>query len=245
MGFLKIKEFFLISFIIYIQFIQIQSQNQDENPVDKNENDRKMKELEDLKHTLEINKTFINILIGINIFLFIIIISFTIYEIVKCNHRRKLKELLLCNFSKINNNNINISSKSISNNLKKSSENLKTTVNSFNSSKMIDSIRSSNNEDYYISNNEAQKPAFDESVNSFRERSNSGYEAPVIQDYIENNKEDKILTNYGNKNKEEEEKFLKKNENQKNEEKLTNDGNEINANIKEFNWENPYGKSNK
>ena len=67
---------------------------------------------------------------------------------------------------------------------------------SFNSSKMLESIRS-NNEDYINSNNSAQIPNSNE-PNNLRD----GYEAPVVLNLDKKNNDDKYLTNNGENNKE-------------------------------------------
>lgn len=194
MGLLKTKK--ISKYIIIIYIFLIKCQGQDFNPHLKD----LMEKYDESMKDSQIYKTIINVLIGTNIFLFIIILSLAIYEIVNCQQKRKLQILYINSFSKkstyntSNNSNIQASEHSSGN------SNIKNSSNSFNSSKVLDSVRSSNDDDNKISNNSYQKPDLKESTNSFRDRSNSGYEAPIIKSDSEQKKEDNVFTNEGNDN---------------------------------------------
>ena len=109
-----------------------------------------------------------------------------------------MENMLLLSLQKKNiTNNLNSSDRKSNNIEYEYSSTIKNTKKSFNSSKMMESVNSNN-----ISYNNNQKPFLNECNNSYRERSDSGYEAPVVQNY-EEKKEEKIFTNDGNENKKE------------------------------------------
>ena len=114
---------------------------------------------------------------------------------MNCCHRRKIETLVYSN-SKSNNLIVNKNSNLVNSQSHNNNNNVK---RSFDSTKMLDSIRS-NNEDFIYSNNNAQNPYLNES-NDSRNRSNSGYEAPVVENVVQNKNEEKNLTNDGNDNK--------------------------------------------
>ena len=176
MDFFNIKKTTIIINIISNLFIKVICQY---NPPDE-DLERFKREFDRLINESELQKSIIHVLIGTNIFLFIIILSITLYEIIKCFQRRNIN---INNMKKNKNNNSNLDVL-----------NVKKSVKSFNSSKMLESVRS-NNEDYINSNNYAQKSNIVESNNSFKERVDNGYEAPLPEDYSAGNKEKVFLTN--------------------------------------------------
>ena len=188
MDFLNIKKIALILNIFFNLFIKIICQY---NPPDE-DLERFKREFDRLINESELQKS-IHVLIGTNIFLFIIILSITLYEIIKCFQRRNIN---INNMKKNKNNNSNLDIL-----------NVKKSVKSFNSSKMLGSVRS-NNEDYINSNNYSQKSNIVESNNSFKERADNGYEAPLPEDFAEENKEKEFLTNNGIEMNNKKEKFL-------------------------------------
>ena len=191
MQILNSKSFNIICFIsICFLFILIQCQNY---PPD--DPKRLEEEYSNLLSENQIKLTIINVLIGSNVFLLIIIIMIAIYEITNCCHRRKIETLVYSN-SKNNNLIVNKQSNLVNSQSHNNNNNVK---RSFDSTKMLDSIRS-NNEDFIYSNNNAQNPYLNES-NDSRNRSNSGYEAPVVENVVQNKNEEKNLTNDGNDNK--------------------------------------------
>ena len=194
----KIKSFNRLSIIlISFLFILIQCQNKNNYPEPDPDDKRKEDEYEEYKNLIsesEIKLTIINVLIGTNIFFLIIILSIAIYEIINCCHRKKIEALLISNSKNkklmiINQSNLNISQENNSN-----------VKSSFNSSKALENFNS-NNEDYINSNNSMQRPYFQNHDNSI-DRSNDGYEAPLVNNLSHNNNEEKYLTNEGNDNKE-------------------------------------------
>ena len=160
---------------------------------------RKEDEFEEYKNLMSesvIKLTIINVLIGTNIFFLIIILSILIYEIINCCHRKKI-EALLINNSK-NKKLIIINNQS---NLNISEENIPNVKSSFNSSKVLENMKS-NNEEYNNSNNSMQRPPNPEEYNNSMERSNDGYEAPLVNNISNKNNEEKFLTNNGEDNRE-------------------------------------------
>ena len=186
MDFLNIKKASIIINIISNLFIKVICQY---NPPDKDFE----REFDRLIHESELQKSIIHVLISTNIFLFIILLSITLYEIIKCFKGRNIN---INNMKKNKNNNSNLDVL-----------NVKKSVKSFNSSKMLESVRS-NNEDYINSNNYAQKSNIVDSNNSFKERADNGYEAPLPEDFAEENKEKEFLTNNGIEMNNKKEQFL-------------------------------------
>lgn len=238
----KTKIFHSITILTLLLFNHIQcntEKNQDSQPPGQNP-----KIIDELIQESETKKAIVNVLIGINCFLFIMILFIVIYEIIKYRQRKKMKDILLFSLQKKN-----ITNKENSSNRKSNIEYssiIKNTKNSFNSSKMMESPNSNN-----ISNNNNQKPFLNESNNSYRERSDSGYEAPVVQNY-EKKKEEKIFTNDGGQRENDNRKFKNVCNSELNENKFfTNKGNEnknedklfindINGNKKASLLENPF-----
>ena len=205
--------------IINIFFIipRINSFNRDEKSDGPDRQPDNMKILEELKSelqviTTEIAKfdTIIYILIPTTIILFLIIIGFSIYEIIKCMRK---KETLLIDDKKYFSQLMDSSSDS-SSTKKKSNKNSNNNEikNSFHSSMVTDSVNSNNlkqsevlnslnaNIDVKDSNNNANNNA----------RSLSGCEAPLIQELIPqmNKEEEKFFTNNGEEDGNEKIKFL-------------------------------------
>jgi hypothetical protein len=199
----KTKIFHSITILTLLLFNHIQCKGE-KNQEKGEENlsqppDQNQKIIDELTQDYETKKAIVNVLIGINCFLFIMILFIVIYEIIKYRQRRKMKDTLLFSLQKKN-----ITNKENSSNRKSNIEYssiIKNTKKSFNSSKMMESANSNN-----ISNNYSQKPFLNESNNSYRERSDSGYEAPVVQNY-EKKKEEKIFTNDGAQSENDNRKF--------------------------------------
>ena len=220
---LKTKIFHLITIVGLVLFnhIQCNTEKNEEKGEGKTSQppEQNQKIIDELTQESETKKAIVNALLGINCFLFILIIFIVLYEIIKYRQRRKMKNILLFSLQKKNINN-KINSSDRKSNIEYSSI-IKNSKKSFNSSKMMESVNSIN-----ISYNNSQKPFLNECNNSYRERSDSGYEAPVVQNY-EEKKEEKIFTNHGNRNKNDNRKFKNVCNNELNENKFfTNNGND-------------------
>ena len=240
---LKTKIFHLITIVALVLFNHIQCNPEKGEEKGGEEGgqppDPNQKIIDELTNESETKKAIVNALIGVNCFLFIMILFIVLYEIIKCRQRRKMENMLLLSLQKKNiTNNLNSSDRKSNNIEYEYSSSIKNNKKSFNSSKMMESVNSNN-----ISYNNGQN-------NSYRERSDSGYEAPVVQNY-EEKKEEKIFTNDGNRNKEDNRKFKNVCNNELNENKFfTNNGNEkkedklftndINDNKKASLLENPF-----
>ena len=249
MVYLKAKMFYLTKILILFLFNYIQCQGEKDKPDQSEEEQKRL--VSELSSDKEAKKIIVNILIGVNCFLFTIILFILIYELIKYRQRKKIKSILMYNLQK-KNISTNDNSPNINNDIKYSS-NIKNTKTSFNSSKMMESANS--NISYNISNNNNQKSFLKESNNSYRERADSGYEAPVVQNFEKENME-KIFTNNGNQNKNvhktfkndycneiknEDKNFINNGNKNKNEDKLlTNDGNEDKDNKIDSLLENPF-----
>ena len=217
---------FVLIFIIYFLFINIHCQpgGPDNNP-DKirDEVNRIKMEIENNKVNLEIKQIFINVLLIFVIIFSLIIISFSIYEIYIC---RKLKKELKdkqsvlirnsFNSSKLSNSNFqnnsrlknssnfseNINFQKSQNSFSSKSDNQK---DSFHSSALSESVRSKEEKAYIdesngniVSNSNSNQMELKESNNS-RFRSNSGYEAPLVESMGgQKDNDDEQFTNDGN-----------------------------------------------
>ena len=169
------------------------------------------------KNDLKIYNTVNIALIGLTLFFLIILISLLIYEIVICCMRSKkniIRQTLIVNNikkernPKINSKKFNLQISNDSNS--STEEDINKSTNSFHSSHLLESNREKE-DDNKSSYNINQQSNFE---NNIKERSNSGYEAPIIVDsniiniYNDKNNNnddgkddgDKILTNDGNKN---------------------------------------------
>ena len=162
------------------------------------------KEVESLEAQSQINEMVIYVLVGIILFFLLIIIGISIYEIINLCRQKKedlLKQTLLIGNlqknGKITNENNMIDSGA-------SSKEDKKTLNSFHSSNYSESFKSKDEkfkdeklvrkED--LDNNDIQKINSNE-YNDI-DRNNSGFEAPIVQNEV--NEED-LMTNDGNDNK--------------------------------------------
>ena len=162
------------------------------------------KEVESLEAQSQINKMVIYVLVGIILFFLLIIIGISIYEIINLCRQKKedlLKQtLLIGNLQK--NGNITTENNMIDSGA--SSKEDKKTLNSFHSSNYSESFKSKDEkfkdeklvrkED--LDNNDIQKINSNE-YNDI-DRNNSGFEAPIVQNEV--NEED-LMTNDGNDNK--------------------------------------------
>ena len=209
------KHLFLI-LIYFSLFLQIKCYPDDEEMIKKLMNDIYVLrgQRSAAENDLKIYNTINMVLIGLSLFFLIIIITFLVYEIVTCCLRRKkdiIRQTLIVNNikrsknSKRNSNKFNL--KVANDSFSSTEEDLSKSVNSFHSSHLLESNREKedNNKSSYNINQQSNLE------NNIKERNNSGYVAPIIQNvndnniYIDyndnnNNKDDKILTNDGNKN---------------------------------------------
>ena len=222
MKFLQKDNFYILAMIICFQIFQIECQPPKDASKLMGEIRQKSEMYSFMKNELELYNIYFKVLIGIIIFFSLIIFSFTIYEIINCRRRKKedlIKKTIIRNSfnssklgeSKFQNNsqiqsniynsrnsNLQISKESFSNSHKQS-------IDSFHSSNISESVKSKEekayvNDDNEISNNFIEKPNLKESI-EFRNRENSGYEAPLVQNIDQNNNEEKYLTNDGNEEK--------------------------------------------
>ena len=209
------KQLFMILIYLFL-FLQVKCYPDDDEMIKRLQNDIFFlkNQRSTAENDLKIYNTINISLAGLSLFFLIIIISLLIYEIVACCMRRKkdiIRQTLIVNNIKKSKNSKTSSKKY---NLKLSNDSYSSTeedisqnrsVNSFHSSHLLESKREK--EDYNKST-DIQQTYLD---NNLKERNNSGYEAPIIQNsnynnnYIDNNddnnnKDDKILTNDGNKN---------------------------------------------
>ena len=169
-----------------------------------NELNRLEREHSDKENDLEIYKVIITVLIGIMIFFLIIIIALAMYEIINCCSKRKkefIRRNILSQNYEISRNSNKLSKNSSSGGEEKVSKNKSS--NSFNSSNVLAKDEFNNSSNIAI-----QKSNLQES-NYSRERLNSGYEAPLVENIVfennsiannnnNNNNEEKLLTNNGN-----------------------------------------------
>ena len=182
--------------------------------------------IESNKLDLEIKEIFINVLLVLIVIFSLIIISFSIYEIINCYKNKKRimpKQNILIrnsfNSSKLSNSNFqnnsrlqnnsnysgNINFQISKNSFSSKSDNQ---VDSFHSSAISDSVRSKEEKAYIVesndniisnSNNNSNNNHIElkESICS-RFRSNSGYEAPLVESVGQKNNDDEQYTNDGN-----------------------------------------------
>ena len=225
MKYIKKDIFYILALLICFQLFQIECQPPKDTSQLRNELKQKTDMYTSMKNELELYNIYFNVLIGVIILFSLIIFSFTIYEIINCRRRKKedlIKKTIIRNSfnssklgeSKFQNNsqiqsNIYYSGNSnlqISKESKESFSNShKQSIDSFHSSNISESVKSKEekayvNDDNEISNNFIEKPNLKESI-EFRNRENSGYEAPLVQTIKQNNNEEKYLTNDGNEEK--------------------------------------------
>jgi len=218
MKYFRIKNIYIIFSLFSIIFLKIKCQFR---PPDEDlkklrmECDLLKKELNDNDMTLEINKIFIYALIVVNILFGIIIISFSIYEIINCikrksNEANKTNNVIVrksFNSSKLDNSNLQNSSQ-FSNSYMQNNLNFKISnedKESFHSSNISNDNENNNykeeEKDYFdndIKNSYNQKPNLKDSTYS-RDRLNSGCEAPLISNAVkEELKNSGMMTNDGN-----------------------------------------------
>lgn len=209
-------ETFSIFIIISFLLIHIQSQNKPSDS-DQKRLDELKEEVSQLQSDNAINNMIVYILIGVIVFFLIIIIVITIYELINCymrNKRELLQQALLINSLKNsgnqknsnNSNNPNYGSKKESYSTRED-KSISKTINSFHSSNFSEGNRSRDEKEVRkedIDNNYIQKPNPKESFKS-RNRLNSGYEAPIVEDVNNNNinynNSQNVMTNDGNNNK--------------------------------------------
>lgn len=200
-------EIFSIFIIISFLLIHIQSQIM---PI--NEDQKKLEfmkvQISQLESQEAINNMIVYILIGVIAFLLIIIIIITIYELINYymrNKRELLQQALLINNLKNSGSPKNSNNSNNSNNgVKKESYSIhedkfmSKVINSFHSSNLSESNRS-------IDEKEVQKDDIDDNTFKSRNRLNSGYEAPIVEDVNNNNNNynnsQNVMTNDGNNNK--------------------------------------------
>ena len=177
---------------------QITCLDKEEKSDDKDQPD-KNKILGQLQAELQEINTIIYILIPTAIILFLIIIGFSVYEIIKCIRKKKID---LIEDNKYLNPIMDSFSESST---KKRCQNNEI-KDSFHSSKMSDSMNSNNLKQSDIIN------SFNENINikvssDSNDRSLSGCEAPLVNDLENkennNNNQDKYLTNKGDNNENE------------------------------------------
>ena len=221
MKYYKKNFFYFLILILSFQIFKEQYQSQKDDLIFKLREELKQKadRYSFQKIDLELYNIYIMALLGVIILFTIIIISFTIFEIINCKRKKKeelikktiirnsfdsskLSESKFLSNSKIKSNiiysrnsNLQISKESFSTGQKKIKD-------SFNSSNVYDSGRSKEEKDYAcdnkdISNNINEKPNLEDS-SEFRNRLSSGYEAPIVENFDQKNNEEKFLTNEGN-----------------------------------------------
>ena len=216
MKYFKIKNIFIICILFSFIFLKIQCQFKppDEDLKKKRmEYDMLKKEVDENELMIDINYIFIYALVIVNILFGIIIISFSIYEIIKCvkrreNEAKKTKKIIVhksFNSSKLSNSNFQncsgLENSYVENNSKFQIVNEH--KESFHSSNL-----SNDNENNYkeeekdhvdddIKDSYNQKPNLKESTYS-RDRLNSGCEAPLISNVDnEERKNSEMMTNDG------------------------------------------------
>ena len=200
--------------IIYILFIIARTKcfNKDDKNGGSDGPPDNMKVLEELKNelqmiTTEIAKfeTIIYILIPTAIILFLILLGLTIYEIVKCMHK---KETILIDDKKYFSQLLDSSSDSSSQKKKSNNNEIK---NSFHSSTVTESINSNNLKQSEVFNSLNDNINIkDSNINSSNNRSLSGCEAPLVQELKPqlNKEENKFYTNDGEEDGNENIKFV-------------------------------------
>ena len=212
----NLKKHLFLLLIYFSLFLQIKCYPDDEEMIKKLMNDIYVLrgQRSAAENDLKIYNTINMVLIGLSLFFLIIIITFLVYEIVTCCLRRKkdiIRQTLIVNNikrsknSKRNSNKFNL--KVANDSFSSTEEDLSKSVNSFHSSHLLESNREKEDNNIQQSNLEY----------NIKERNNSGYEAPIIQNAIDNNiyinynddniidnknniDDDKIMTNEGNKN---------------------------------------------
>ena len=243
MKYLQIKNFYI--YILIISFLIKIIQNQG-NPNDQgNPNEQGKLNDPEKERTIDHQNIAISVLIVFNVLFSLTIISIFIYEFIK-RRNRKRRENLINNF----NNKRNI-------NLREINQPLNNISNSFHSSKMSSSLRGQEGKEFIIdSNNSIKKVNLKESDISIRERSNSGYEAPVaFPNKHLNNKDEELFLSNGNEKKLDkpienlDEKFTNgkneslnnfTNDGNKSQNYFTNDGNDNQKNINSEYMDNPF-----
>ena len=218
MKYFKIKNIYIICKLFSFIFLKVQCQFK---PPDEDlkklrmECDLLRKDVNENDITLQINYIFIYALIIVNIIFAIIIIAFSIFEIIKCikrnaNETKKAKKVIIrksFNSSKLSNSNFQNSSQ-FTNSYAQNNSNFqisKEHKESFHSSNVSNDNENTNYKDEekdYIDNDIKesyhQKPNLKESDYS-RDRLNSGCEAPLISNVDnEERKNSEMMTNDGN-----------------------------------------------
>ena len=195
----NIKNKLFLILIYFSSFLQVKCYPDDEEMIKKLMNDIYVLRTQrsEAENDLKIYNTINIVLICLSIFFLIIIISFLIYEIVVCCMRRKkdiIRQTLIVNNikrsknSKRNSNKYNLKLSNDSYSSKDEDEDISQSqsVNSFHSSHLLESNREKEDNNIHQSNLE----------NNVKERFNSGCEAPLIQNSINNN----IYNNYNDGN---------------------------------------------
>ena len=182
--------------------------------------------IESNKLDLEIKEIFINVLLVLIVIFSLIIISFSIYEIINCCKKKNeiisKKNILIknsFNSSKLSNSNFQNNSRLQNNSnysgninfqISKNSFSSKSDsqIESFHSSAYSDSVRSKEEKAYISesndniisnSNNNSNNNHIElKESNCSRFRSNSGYEAPLVESVGQKNNDDEHFTNDGN-----------------------------------------------
>ena len=197
MAYLRLKNHSYILIIIMLLMSKIQSQVIKLIGEEEKLKDLK-KEVESLEAQSQINEMVIYVLVGIIVFFLLIIIGISIYEIINLCRQKKedlLKQtLLIGNLQK--NGNLKNENNMVDSGA--SSKEDKKTLNSFHSSNYSESYKSKDEklvrkED--LDNNDIQK--INSNEYSDIDRNNSGFEAPIVQNEV--NEED-LMTNDGNDN---------------------------------------------
>ena len=226
MNYFKIR--FTLILLISFSFINIHCQPGGPGEIERirDQLNNIRKSIEDNKLDLEIKKIFINVLLIIVIIFSLIIISFSIYEIINCYKNKKRimpKQNILIrnsfNSSKLSNSNFQNNSRLQNNSnysgninfqISKNSFSSKSDsqIESFHSSAYSDSVRSKEEKAYISesndniisnSNNNSNNNHIElKESNCSRFRSNSGYEAPLVESVGQKNNDDEHFTNDGN-----------------------------------------------
>ena len=221
MKYFKIKNIYIICILFSFIFLKVQC---DLKPPDEDlkklrmEYDLLKNDVNENDLKLQINYIFIYALIIVNSLFAIVIISFSIFEIIKCikrreNEEKKAKKIVVhksFNSSKLSNSNLQNSSYAnsyVENNLNyQISSEHKESFHSSNVSNDNENNYKEEEKDYVdndIKDSYNQKPNLKES-NYSRDRLNSGCEAPLISNADnEERKNSEMMTNdgYGNGNK--------------------------------------------
>ena len=226
MNYFKIR--FTLIFLISFSFINIHCQPGGPGEIDRVRGQiNEIKNIiESNKLDLEIKEIFINVLLVLIVIFSLIIISFSIYEIINCSKNKKelmAKQNILIrnsfNSSKLSNSNFQNNSRYQNNSnfsgninfqISKNSFSSKSDsqIESFHSSAYSDSVRSKEEKAYISesndniisnSNNNSNNNHIElKESNCSRFRSNSGYEAPLVESVGQKNNDDEHFTNDGN-----------------------------------------------